>query len=176
MLLAAAAFTIIFAFRRSDWRNWQRYHDTLIYISMSNLLYNFVYDDKKLWQYMPDHFASDLLVTLVILPLTGLIFLTNYPDSFTAQAVKILKYVSVYFAVEALFWFIGVIEYDNGWHIWLSLPWNIVMFPLWALHHKKPLLAYAASCVLLIVMEIVFPSGHSLSGLISLRSILVSAL
>ena len=161
MLFATIIFTILSAWKWGDWRNWQKYHTTMLYIAMGNLLYNFLYFDHRLWQYEPhflvNHVIADTLTTFTILPLTCLIFLTNYPDTVNGQLFRIIKFITIYFLFEVVFDVYGEIVYNCGWNIWWSLAWLFMMFPMLALHHKRPLIAYGFSTIVLIVMMILFP-------------------
>lgn len=133
----------------------------MIYIAMGSLLYSFLYYDHWLWQYKPGFlvtpFIADMLTTFIILPLTGLLFLTNYPDSVKGQLFKITKFITIYMFFELVYYILGLFAYNYGWNIWWSLAWNCMMFPMFALHHKKPLIAYGASTIVVIIMLILFP-------------------
>ena len=52
---------------------------------------------------------------------------------------------------------IWMLVYNDGWNTWLSIAWNCIMFPMIALHHKKPLMAYVASIAAVILILIFFP-------------------
>jgi hypothetical protein len=163
MHLAVTFFTIFCAWKWGEWNNWHRYHTTMIYSAMGNLLYNFLYYDHLLWQYkpnfLPSHIVADLLSTFIILPLTSLIFLTNYPDTVKGKLFRILKFIAIYYAFELLYHKYGVLIYNYGWNIWYSLAWLCMMFPLIVLHHKKPLKAYVASFIAVITMLVFFPAN-----------------
>ena len=153
--------TIIIAWKWGDWKNWQKYHSTMIYIAMGSLLYYFLYCDHWLWQYKPGFLVTtviaDMLSTFIILPLTCLLFLTNYPDKSYGQVIKIIKYSAIFILFEMIYSKFGLFAYNYGWNIWWSLAWDFMMFPMLALHHKKPLKAYGASIIVMILMLILFP-------------------
>lgn len=161
MHISVTIFTIIIALKWGDWKNWQKYHTTMLYIAMCNLLYYFVYYGHWLWQYKPDflvnHVIADVLSTFIIVPLTGLIFLTDYPDTVKGQLFRNIKFITIYILFEMAYYLHGIFVYNYGWNIWWSLAWNCMMFPLWALHHKKPLTAYCTSIIVIIIMLILFP-------------------
>ncbi|MGE5390893.1 MAG: CBO0543 family protein [Deltaproteobacteria bacterium] len=151
------AVALAAALRWGDWRNWQRYHSTMMFLIMGNLLYNFLYFGHRLWEYNPNHIITELLINFIVLPSTVLILLTNYPNTLRQKFVKALKYVTVYFLFELAYFYHGLISYHNGWNLWYSLLWLCMMFPILLLHHKKPLQAYAISILVFIVMMIYFP-------------------
>jgi len=161
MHLAVGLFTIICAWKWGDWRNWQKYHATMLFFATGNLLYNVLYYDHWLWKYqsyfLRYHITSDLLSAFVILPLTALLFLTNYPTRIRDQWLRIIKYTILYFIFEVVYATYGALVYDYGWNVWYSLIWDALMFPLIALHYKKPLLSYMCSIVAVIAMLLLFP-------------------
>jgi hypothetical protein len=57
---------------------------------------------------------------------------------------------------------LGFFSYHNGWTIWWSLLFNLLMFPLLYLHHKKPkwalLAAFAIGAGILIYFKIPYDS------------------
>jgi hypothetical protein len=161
MLIGITIGTILIAWKWGDWKNWQKYHSTMIYIAMGSLLYGFLYHGHWLWQYKPEFLVTPviayMLSTFMILPLTGLLFLTDYPDTVKGQLFRITKFITIYIVFELVFTILGLFAYNYGWNIWWSLAWNCMMFPMFALHHKKPLIAYGASTIMVIIMLILFP-------------------
>jgi len=160
--LILALFTIFATWKWGDWKNWHKYHSSMIYIAMGNLLYAYLYDGHHLWQYNADllvfnHFIADTLTTFIILPLTALIFLTKYPDTFKGQLFRVVKFITIYFLIEVVYDMLGIFGYNYGWNIWWSLAWLFMMFPMLVLHHKKPLIAYGASSIAVIIMLLLFP-------------------
>jgi hypothetical protein len=164
MHLVIVIFTLFAAWRWGDWRNWQRYHPTMIYIAMGNLLYNFVYANHYLWQLKPDfllnHMVGEIVYTFITIPLTGLIFLSGYPKNITGQILHNLKFIAIYILIEAVLQYYGRIVYNYGWNIWWSSAWDFMMFPMWVLHHKKPLIAYAASIAVVVLVLALFPVNN----------------
>ena len=159
--LVLVILTILAAWRWGDWRNWHKYHTTMIYMVAGSLLYSYLYNGHKLWQYKTNflvfnNYIADALTTFIILPLTALIFLTNYPDTFQRQLYRTFKFVIIYFIIEWLYYTIGVFSYSYGWNIWWSLGWNFITFPMLELHHKKPLIAYGVSILIVILMLVSF--------------------
>lgn len=161
MHLALVAATIIIAWKRADWKNWQKYHPTMLYVAIGNLLYIFLYYDHYLWQFhgvtIINATTIEMLMTFIILPFTALIYLSNYPVTLKGQIIHNIKYVAVYIALEWIYLELGLFKHSFGWNMWCSLVWDIMMFPMWVLHHKRPLIAYLASFIAVIIMLMLFP-------------------
>lgn len=161
MLIATCIFTIFSAWKWGDWKNWQKYHPTMLFIAMSDLLYNYLYYGHWLWSYksmfIQKNIIPTLLATFIILPLSGLIFLSDFPDTWKGLFERIVKFLVIYISFEYVFKLLGIIVHKHGWNLWWSLLWNTVMFSIWALHYKRPVLAYPAGAVWVIFMNITFP-------------------
>jgi hypothetical protein len=138
--IAVILFTIFAAWRWGDWRNWPKYHLTMLFISGGALLYLFLYKDALLWDlqhHLMNHTLTELLYVLTVLPLTVLLFLSNYPDGFGKQAYRIIKFIAIYSIMEFIYYKFGLITYKYGWNFWLSIGWYCMMFPVLALHLKS---------------------------------------
>jgi len=152
----------IFAtWKLGNWKHWQKYHSTMLFICIGNMLYIIVYSNHYLWRIKPTlllNFVSlEPLYTFIILPLTVLIFLSKYPITKKDKILYNAKYIIIYFLIEIVFYLYGKIFYYHGWNIWWSLGWDCMMFPMLALHHQKPLNAYMASIIVIMVMLVLFP-------------------
>ena len=159
MHIAVVILAIFSTWKWGDWKNWQKYHSTMVYMAMGSLLYTSLYYDHWLWQIrlFGNFVIADALTTFIILPLTCLMFLTDYPDSVNKQLFRIIKFITVYFLFEVVYYIYGFIVYTNGWNLLWSLAWDCMMFPMLILHHKKPLVAYGASAMVVIILLILFP-------------------
>ena len=160
MHIAVILFTIFAAWRWGDWKNWRKYQSTMLFIIVGVLIYLYIYKNKSLWDLGNHIFGAtltELLYAFIVLPLTVLLLLTDYPDSFKGQLYRIGKFMVIYSIMELIYWKTGFIDYDNGWNIWLSIGWNCMMFPLLVLHYKKPLYAYLVSAVGLTIFLHLFP-------------------
>ena len=71
--------------------------------------------------------------------------------------MHIALYIIIYAAVEFFLFQMGYIVYDFGWSFYFSVAWNLVMFPIIAIHYKKPLIAYGLCVVLIFAMNWMFP-------------------
>jgi hypothetical protein len=99
----------------------------------------------------------EVVFTFTVFPLTALLFLTNFPKIRKYQILYIVKYVLIYITVEFFLFKVGRIEYHYGWNIWWSLAWNGMMFPVFAIHHKKPLHAYFIAILVIFLANRLFP-------------------
>lgn len=161
MHLIIALFFILAVWRWGDWRNWQTYNASMLFTIMGNFLYNFLYADQLLWQMKSSFSLSykmvELIYSFTILPLTTLLFLTNFPKEFNKQFFRILTYIAIYTCLELAMIQFGVIQYYRGWNFWYSVAWDSMMFTVIALHFKKPLISYLVSLVVFLTMITHFP-------------------
>lgn len=159
------AITIIIIFstwKWGDWKNWPKYHPTMLFVALANILYNFIYCKGPLWEIQPgilqNGILTELLYSFIVFPLTALMFLSNLPNSIGKQTLHILKYVLIYFIFEYIFFVSNMIIYRHGWTLFYSFIWNIMMFIVWTIHFKKPLLAYISSVGIIIIVTKLFPA------------------
>lgn len=160
MHIAVILFTIFAAWRFGDWKNWRKYQSTMLFIMVGVLLYHYIYKNERLWdleKHIGNHTLTELLYAFIVLPLTVLLLFTNYPDGLKGQVIRIGKFIAIYTIMEVFYWKMGFIGYHYGWNIWLSIGWNCMMFPMLVVHFKKPLYAYLASVVGLIIFLYLFP-------------------
>ncbi len=152
--------TIVLTWKFADWRNWQKYQPTMLLFALGNLFYNYVYHDRFLWLYNPKILNShivELIFTFTVLPLTALIFLSNFPENRRNQFSHILKYIIIFILVEYFLYKIDNFKYDFGWNIWFSLAWDAIMFFILAVHHRRPLQAYGLCSLVIVLMDLIFP-------------------
>lgn len=164
VFIAILLLSIILAWKYGDWGNWEKYHPTMLLFGSGNLLYNFVYHDKFLWQLTPDilnHHIWEIIFSFSVLPLTALIFLSNLPADKRKLPFYLGKYVFIYVAIEFLLLKTGMMKYDFGWNIWWSLAWDIMMFCVLAIHNTKPLIAYSICMSVIFAMNFIFPFNLS---------------
>lgn len=162
MNIAVIIIIIFSTWKWGDWKNWQKYHPTMLFVALANLLYNFIYCKGPLWEIQPgilqNGILTELLYSFIVFPLTALMFLSNLPSSRGKQALHILKYILIYFIFELVFHISNMIIYRHGWNLSYSFIWNVMMFTVWTVHFKKPLLAYAASLGVMIIVLSLFPA------------------
>ena len=156
------AFIVIFGvWRWSDWKNWKEYHSTMLLAALGDLLYNFLYCNHFLWIFKPElpipFKAATLIFTFIILPGSVLWFLSTAPDKLNQQILHILKWVFAYVIIEAALIRLNIGHHNYGWNMWWSMAWDIMMFSVWLLHHKKPLQAYFTAFIVTILFLFLFP-------------------
>jgi hypothetical protein len=142
-----------------DWKNWKKYYPTMCFFGMGDLIYIAVFHDKLLWYFPPPFLVAPLdellLIFSVFFP-TAILFLCHYPPKIVYQIIYNCIWIGIYVVIEIINLKLGVIEYYNGWNLWWSVLHNTVQFPLIALHHKRPLAAWAIALVFLVVMMKIF--------------------
>jgi len=147
------------AYKWGDWKNWKKYYPTMYFFGIGDLIYVIVFHDKPLWRF-PNTFLvpslDELLLIFTIFFPTTLLFLSNYPKKLYKQIAYNSIWIGIYMLIEILDLKLGIIEYYNGWNLWWSLLHNTIQFPLIALHHRKPLLAWGAAFVFLVFIMKVF--------------------
>lgn len=152
-----------FAFKRADWHNWRKYALTIQYVILSNLLYNVLCHDHRLWEYEPDmlpksHVLVDLIYTFINLPAITLLFLTFYP--YAKEKIKQGRYIAYWIVssmlIEYPFIFFGRLHLKNGYEYWMDFLFYIVMYSLIRLHFTRPLLTYGISLVFVVLLLLIF--------------------
>lgn len=148
------------AYRWGDWRNWKKYHSTMMYFALGNLLYHYLCANHLLWQLMPDfslsHSITEMIYTFIVFPATALLFLTNYPEDRMKVVFHYIQWVLIYGGTEYVLHMFGRIQYQYGWGFWWSLLFDCTMFPMLRLFSVKPLLAYLVSAVLTVFWVVLF--------------------
>ncbi|HUC93784.1 MAG TPA: CBO0543 family protein [Paenibacillus sp.] len=151
MHLTVALITVLAVWIRRDWRDWTRYHTTLLYIAFGNAMYNFICANYLLWElhpdFFPDHAVTEFVYTLITFPGCALMYLSRYPEGagVMRQIRHILSWVLIFAGVELFFALTGRICYQYGWNLGWSVLFDSVMFPMLLLHHRRPLAAYLLS-------------------------------
>lgn len=155
-----AIFTILILWLRGDYKHWQKYHTTMLYYAVGNLAYNFICANYLLWRLNPDflsnHSQTEMLYTFIVFPATALMFLARYPNTWKRKLLHYATWISLYLSLELVFIWLGKIEYQYGWNFWWSVFLVIIMFPMFRLHHTRPLLTYILSVPITIFLMYVF--------------------
>lgn len=143
-----------------DWRNWQKYHTTMIFMAFANMLYNFLANNNMLWTMIPDFLfgykITEILYTTIVIAGTVLIFLSRFPVGLKKQVIYIMKWIAVYILGEWILFITGRIQYENGWNLGWTLLFDIIMFSSLYLHHKRPILAYVEFAIVTIIGVLYF--------------------
>jgi hypothetical protein len=152
---------ILFIFGSSlywgDWRRWRNFLPTIYYFSLCNLLYQYIsYSlDKTLWelkQPLINLFFTDMLYTFIAYPAFVIWFLSNERADASIKR-KLLRYgrwVAISLLIEYAFIKLSYIELMNGWNLGWEVFFYSTMYPLVALHHRRPLLTIIFSFTMVI--------------------------
>ncbi|MBB3110180.1 hypothetical protein FHS18_002247 [Paenibacillus phyllosphaerae] len=149
MHVALALFSIFCAWRWADWRNWKLYHPTMLYITCGGFLYEYLTKDQTMWMFHPDflynHTVTVVVYAVLTMPLNVLLFLSTFPPTLGKQLRHFAIWIAIYGGMEWVMMITGRISYKNDWGLLHSLLFDLMMFPMLVLHHKRPLVAYALS-------------------------------
>ncbi|MFC7062358.1 CBO0543 family protein [Halobacillus seohaensis] len=159
--LTLVILVIILSLIKGDWKNWEHYYPTMIYISLATFLYEFIsHSHFHLWELQQDsifnlmnvHFSHNLIIN----PLVAFIFLSSYPSVFKKQLIYTLKWIVVFLILEWGGKEFGVLTYHNGWHYGWSSLFVVLMFPMIRIHHVNKLLALILSVLCALFYLVVF--------------------
>lgn len=157
MHLIITIFIIIVTVYRGVWKDWEKYHTTMLFFGFMELVYDAIVKEKDyfLWRITPELFPSRIplvgLYVFIIFPLSALLFLSKLPGKTSKQILHITKWVGIYTLVEAIGSILHRIEYLNSWSLWHSFIFNIILFTGLVLHHKKPFIGYIAFLAVTII-------------------------
>lgn len=154
MHIVLILWSVFAAWRWGDWKHWQKYHTTMLFIALSSAMYDVLVNDGAfyLWRYIGNSYVSEeiasLLYTVIAFPATALLFLSNYPAEAGKRVWHIVKYVAIYVMLEIIGLYLGTISHAHSWNLWWSTVFNLIMFSILRLHYQKPLAAYLLSFVI----------------------------
>lgn len=161
MNLLIAGIALIACWKWGDWRNWEKYYPTILFMIVGNFLYNILTYNYPMWLYeealLPNHTMIEMVHSFVVFPVTVLIFLPSFPEkNIFKKAVYILRWVFIFISVEWMMSKLDLFSYHNGWNIGWSILFNAIMFTMLRIHFKKPLLAWAISIFIVLWLIIFF--------------------
>ncbi|MGM7720878.1 CBO0543 family protein [Metabacillus sp. Hm71] len=145
MHLLFVILVLYLSFKKGDWKNWETYYPTMLYISLASFLYEYIsHSNFHLWELKEMHILNPMNVhfvhNLIINPLIAFVFLSLYPNKPKKQIIYFLKWVVSFLVFEWIAEKYGLLFYDNGWSFGWSAIFVITMFPMVRLHHvNKPL-------------------------------------
>lgn len=148
-------FLILAAWKWGDWKHWKLYYPTMLFFATGSLATDLVLMNYPLWSFESPLLGmtfSNLLITLVFFPATILIFIPHFPKKRNLQIAYIIVWALIYTLIEFLSDSLGFFSHYHGWSIWWTLLFNLLMFPIFIIHHKRPLLAISISFILAIIM------------------------
>ncbi|MCC3646658.1 hypothetical protein LIS77_13540 [Cytobacillus firmus] len=135
----------ILSYIKGDWKNWERYYPTMLYISVASFIYEFIsHSHFHLWELekgLLNLMGVHLLHNIIINPLIGFVFLSNYPSCLKNKIFYYARWMFLFWAAEWLASRFHFISYHNGWNIWWSFQFVAIMFPMIRLHYIHKLRA-----------------------------------
>lgn len=147
--IVIAICLLLLAWRWGDWREWRKYHATLLYIALMNFTYYFYTNHTELWEFHSSfgHTVNETIYNFIINPLMVFLFLSTYPTrSKCRQSMQIIGFVFAFSLLELMqYKLLGSISYQGGWNYWWSVLLYVVLFPTLRLHYIHPLWAYVLS-------------------------------
>nr|WP_295970302.1 CBO0543 family protein [uncultured Bacillus sp.] len=155
-------FCLFILWRFGEWKNYKTYYPTILFMIIGDLLYNLFTSQTPTWSYNPDficrnHTLVNLWVMMTTYPATVLIFLPHYPERRSKQILYIFLWSVLYGLIETIgIYLVGNISHHNGWNMWWSMAFNIVLFTMLPIHHKRPLLAWGLSIMIIISLLNIF--------------------
>lgn len=167
MHIAITIWAVIASWRAWNWERFYKFHATILYISAMNLVYLFFTTDYHLWRMLPDLGLPPsiiyMLYTFIVFPCSAILFLSHYPKPFKSQIYHILKWIIIYIGAEWIGSLFNRITYGHGWNLWWSFLFLFLMFPMFRLHYKRPLLTYLLTLVFIALIFYFFKVPWKLS-------------
>jgi hypothetical protein len=145
---------VIFAsLRWANWKDWQRYYPTMIYMVACCLIYKFfALTQFHLWKFssqdffFKSHNAIFLWHLLIINPLCTFIYLSNFPENrFFKKSLYIVMWVGILILMELVLLKFNHINYFHGWTLSWTMLFDFIMFITLWIHYHKPFWAIILS-------------------------------
>lgn len=154
---------LVAALKLGDWKNWQKYYPTILFVMAINLGASLLSYHHVLWDYNPDTFVKtattvELINSFIMLPATTFVYLSKFPTQYKlTQYSYMLLWVTIYGVLEFIDHYIMKgLSYKHGWSWSTSVIFDVAMFAILRLHYLKPIWAWGASLVVAIVIIIMF--------------------
>lgn len=162
MIVAFGIISLLIGWKFGDWRNLEKYYPTILFLVIGDLLYNILMYNDPTWSYnrnwiLPNHILVNLWIMITVYPATVIIYLFFFPNKKIKRIFYIFVWVILYILLELLGLHIfGLIDHFNGWNMWWSFLLDIILFVMLFIHHKRPLLAWGLSIIVIIFFLTVF--------------------
>lgn len=151
---------LVAGFIWGDWKNWKNYYPTILFFIMGDFLYNFLLYNKPMWIFhdliLPNHTTITILAMVISYATTVLIYIGKFPKDWKKRILWFLFWSGLFFSIEYINSKLGFINYHNGWNLWWSALFTAIIFFILPIHHKRPLLAWILSIVIIISLLILF--------------------
>lgn len=160
--LLYSIFWIVASIWLVKWEQWKQYYPTALFTMVANLTYEVIFAEYLLWAMepngLPNVTLNILLLSLIGMPLSTMIYLSNFP--FEKSRWKQVGYISLFVlgftVMEYVSMLLGAITHHHGWTLFGSFLFDIAMFSIILIHFSRPLLAWALSFAVLFVMAWLF--------------------
>jgi hypothetical protein len=147
---------VLAGLRWGDWKNWQKYHATILFFILGDALYYYVSHTHRLWSLEPTWPLKSEFVCVIgeflVFASATLIYLGKYPEGRLISVWWTLLWIGIFSVNEWILLLTGTFSHSNGWTLWDSFLFNIIMFIILRLHYKRPLLAYPLSILVAVVL------------------------
>ncbi|WP_371372803.1 CBO0543 family protein [Sporomusa aerivorans] len=164
------AFFLLAALKWGDWKNWQKYYPTVLFVMVQNLAAAFFAYHHTLWQYNQDilvksYTTVEILNAFVLLPAVTITFLSKLPfhKSTVCQYGYIAWWVVIFGSLEFIaHYIVGSLSYGNGWSWKASILFDVGMFSIIRMHYIRPLLAWVMNLLMIsaIIILLDFSTGQ----------------
>lgn len=139
---------VLAAWKWANWRNWQKYYPTYVYLLASEGIGFIVTYKHTLWRFypsflLPNHTLMEACVAFVAYPAIVLLYMSRYPnDDLYKKGVWIGLFVILTTFSEVIAHYWGLIVYENGWSLGWTTIFNLVMFIVLRVHYLRPPFAW----------------------------------
>ncbi|KAA9022301.1 CBO0543 family protein [Niallia endozanthoxylica] len=153
---------IVLGLRFGDWRNIEKYYPTILFLVIGDLLYNIFTYSNPTWNYneswlFPNHTLANVWIMITVYPATVMIYLYHFPKKRVNQVFYIAFWVILYVITEIIgLHVLDLIDHFNGWNMWWSFLFDIILFVMLYIHYKRPFLAWGLSILVIIFFLNVF--------------------
>ena len=153
---------LILGWKLGDWRKIEKYYPTILFMIIGDLLYNIFTYGNPTWSYnenwlFPNHTINNLWIMITVYPATVIVYLSHFPKERMKQTFYIIFWVILYGLTEILGLHVfGFIDHFNGWNMWWSFLFDIILFVTLYIHYKRPFLAWGFSIIVILFFLNVF--------------------
>lgn len=162
MIYLIGAAAVAAAWRFGDWRHWERYYPTILYLIIGDLTYNMLFQGHLLWKYQPEWMGpilGSLFVMITAYPAMVLIYLSRFPNHALHAVFYVLAWVVLVGIIEWVLFSTSRIVYSGSWSLSKSLLVSLGMFLLLKLHYHRPLLVWPISFALAFLLIWILPNS-----------------
>ncbi|QCR32572.1 CBO0543 family protein [Lysinibacillus sp. SGAir0095] len=147
------------------WNRWKEFYPTLLFWIIANLLYDSLFHDFQLWEFipvwidhilLPTHTIISAAIALLIYPFVIVVFLGRFPEKVSLKILWILLWALIFQGIETIAYLNNSITHHHGWSLICSFIFNILTFSLLAVHKWKYWVAWLVALPVVILIFIIF--------------------